>query len=144
MRISTLLQKLAEELELRLQQNAPFDGNCLSLCQATWGLSQLMRADCSWDSLFELIGQVVMHSNERVDPGPASTFLKAAATYRVVHGRCPLLPEVLDYLVEGLMVPDPQSSGPQVCFWALLESQIHLELPICREHVTLQGCLHDK
>ena len=109
-------QRLAKELKRRLQQYAPYGGNPIMLSQATWALSQVMREDAPWQELFLLIGTALMQSNESIPPGPASTVLKAAATYRVLHGESPLPPDILDFLAKNLLVTDSRTVGPQVCF----------------------------
>ena len=114
--IALCAQKLAKELKRRLQQYAPYGGNPIMLSQATWALSQVMREDAPWQELFLLIGTALMQSNESIPPGPASAVLKAAATYKVLHGESPLPPDILDFMARNLLVTDSRSVGPQVCF----------------------------
>lgn len=108
------LQETAKELERRLHLHAPYEGSQLPLSQACWALSQIMRKDAPWGDLLRLIGQSLRSSQPALDPGPASTVLKATAIYQVVHGVNPMPGEILDFLAEGLLQPEHHSPGPQV------------------------------
>jgi len=50
-------------------------------------------------------------SRQWIRAGPASTVLKAAANYSLIHGSVPLPPPALDMLAEALMLEDDDYSG---------------------------------
>ena len=56
----------------------------------------------------------VWNSKCQLYAGPASSLLRYIALYKLVYGSHPITDDVLNFLSESLVYPDPYSQGPQV------------------------------